>query len=163
MINDFSNLFQPFFMAVFVWSSLGICTTLLMVQLEIVEWRIYLWIFQNSFLNYNHFHVTFPFHFHSQNEVELVMLVIIFFNSCYALGLIFVVCELCQRVCDGFEEVNRTMDQLYWLSYPIEIRRMLTIILVFAQQPVQFQVFGSIACCRDSFKRVSSISQWLAR
>lgn len=40
LITDFSSLFQPFFISVFMWSTLGICIIMLMVQLQIVEWKI---------------------------------------------------------------------------------------------------------------------------
>lgn len=81
------------------------------------------------------------------------------FSASYAFGSIFFVCELCQQVCDGFEGMNETMDQFCWPLYPIKIRRLLPIVIIFTQQPIEFRVFGSIACCRDSFKEVSSINQ----
>lgn len=85
------------------------------------------------------------------------MVIYIFVTSSYAFGLVFIVCELCQQVCNGFEEMNKTMDQLYWLSYPVEIQRLLPMVIIFAQKPVIFIVFGSITCCRESFKKVTSI------
>lgn len=90
-----------------------------------------------------------------------MMLVILLFNACYAFGLVFLVCELCQRVCDGFAEMNKTMNQFHWQSYPIEIQRLLPIVIIFTQQPIDFEVFGSITCCRESFKKVSSIDRMI--
>lgn len=75
----------------------------------------------------------------------------------YAFGTVFVMCELCQQVYDGFEKINKTMGQSHWLSYPTEVQRLLPIAIFFMQQPIEFNVFGSITCCRESFKNVSSI------
>lgn len=87
------------------------------------------------------------------------MFIGILFGASYAFGAVIFVCELCQQVCNGFEEMNRAMDQFHWPSYPIDLRRVLPIVIMFTQQPIEFKVFGSITCCRESFKNVSSINQ----
>lgn len=85
------------------------------------------------------------------------MVVFVFMEVFYAFGMIFAICELSQQICDGFEDMNRAMDQFHWPLYPIEVQRILGIVIIFTQQPTDFKVFGSIACCRDSFKKVYSI------
>lgn len=86
------------------------------------------------------------------------MLFILFLNASYVFGSIFFVCELCQQICDGFEEMYKTLEQFFWPSYPIEIRRLLPMVAIFTQQPIEFKVFGSIACCRESFKKVRPLN-----
>lgn len=58
----------------------------------------------------------------------------------------------------GFSEMNNTMVQLHWLSYPIEIQRLLPFVIMYTQQPIEFKIFGSFTSCRESFKNVSSIT-----
>lgn len=73
----------------------------------------------------------------------------------YAFGMIFLVCELCQRASDEFEEICDTIDQFHWYSFPEKIKHLLPTILIVAQEPVGIDCFGSMKCTRDSFKRVS--------
>lgn len=111
----------------------------------IIIWK---WVLWNA-----HF-VTFQLN-HDGNPTMLVMLVV---EAFYAFGVIFVICELCQRVSDRFNESNDMMEKLDWLSFPIKIQRMLPIVIISSQQSAQFKVFGSTVCCRESFQKVSSIS-----
>lgn len=37
LANDFSNVFQPIFMVLFTWSVLTICTSMLLIQIDIVK------------------------------------------------------------------------------------------------------------------------------
>lgn len=83
-----------------------------------------------------------------------MMMFYIFVDGSYGFGLVFVVSELCQQVCNGFEEMNEVMDQFHWSSYPVKVQRMLPLVINYTQQPIEFKVFGSIACCRESCKKV---------
>lgn len=94
---------------------------------------------------------------HDSNPTMLIMLVV---EAFYAFGVIFVICELCQRVSDRFEESNDTMEKFDWISFPIEVQRMLPIVIISAQQSTQFKVFGSTVCCRESFQKASSFDQF---
>lgn len=51
-------------------------------------------------------------------------------------------------------EISESIDQLDWFLLPQEIRKILPIILLSVQQRVEIKCFGSIACSRDSFKKV---------
>lgn len=72
----------------------------------------------------------------------------------WAFVTIFLICEFGHRIGDKFEETNRLFDQLSWYTFPVGMWRMLPTILLAAQQPVRFDVFGSISCSRNDFRKV---------
>lgn len=76
-------------------------------------------------------------------------------NGTFGLILVFVACELGHRITDAFDRIDFTIDQLDWYLFPIEVKRVLPMIIVSAQQPVSVGCFGSIVCIRDVFKNVS--------
>lgn len=60
-----------------------------------------------------------------------------------------------QRCDNAFNEINDFMDQFHWYRFPIEIKRILPITRIVAQQPAELGCFGSFSCCRDTFKKAS--------
>lgn len=79
---------------------------------------------------------------------------VLFLDGISALALVFVACELGQRMTDSFDRVHFTLNQFEWYSFPIEIKRMLPMIIEIAHHPVSLECFGSITCCREVFKNV---------
>ena len=77
------------------------------------------------------------------------------FCGFWALNLVYAVCEFPQRICDEYNGINATLCQIDWHLAPIEIQRMLLIIFLYTQQPLEIQFFGSFSCSREQFKRVS--------
>lgn len=77
-------------------------------------------------------------------------------NGIEGLVIVFIVSELGQRLNNAFEEIDLTIEQFDWYIFPIEIQRMLPMIIANAQQTVSLECFGSIACAREVFKNVSS-------
>lgn len=73
-------------------------------------------------------------------------------------GLVFIACELCERVSNAFEEICTVIDQLDWYKYPSDIKRMLPMIMMNVQEPIAIECFGSISCSRKVFKQVSHSS-----
>lgn len=71
-------------------------------------------------------------------------------------GLVFIACELCERVSEAFERIEDVMDQLNWYGSPTEIKRILPMIIVNTQEPVSIECFGSISCSRMVFQKVFS-------
>lgn len=71
-------------------------------------------------------------------------------------GLIaaLIACELGHGMNDAFEEIYFTIEQFDWYLFPVEIKRVLPIIIASAQQPVTLECFGNIACTREVFKNV---------
>lgn len=66
----------------------------------------------------------------------------------------FIICELLQRVSNGFEDVEDMIEQFKWHSFSNKLKRMLPIILINVQQTVVVECFGNIACNREAFKMV---------
>lgn len=80
---------------------------------------------------------------HSDN---LAVLLITVFEIVYAFGVIFVACELGQRVNLAFDECSQIINQFEWYLFPDEIQRMLPLILNLTRQPIEIKCFGSTAC-----------------
>lgn len=155
IITNFSKFFKPIFMLAFLFSLATICSTMLMAQRAMV---------QCYSLNENHrfflckskhdrqiFNICLPFFFQINHEISSFTLVILFAAAFYAFGFVFILCELCERISQGFNEINNIFNEYNYLTVPMEIRR-----LICTQQPMEFKFFGSIACSRESFKKVSS-------
>lgn len=75
-------------------------------------------------------------------------------NGIFGIILVFISCELGQRMGDAFEEIGITIGEFDWYLFPIKIQRMLPMIIADAQQPVEVECFGSIACTRETFRKV---------
>lgn len=67
---------------------------------------------------------------------------------------VFIACELGERACELFFSVDETLDEIDWYLYPIEMKRMLPIIMIVTQKPIYVELFGSITASRETFKRV---------
>lgn len=79
------------------------------------------------------------------------------FYASYAFGAVFVICELCQRITNSFDEISEKIEAFEWNSFPQEIQKLLPILLIGAQQPVVFECFGGISALRETFKKVSEL------
>lgn len=75
----------------------------------------------------------------------------------YAFGIVFIVCELSQRIINAFGKINDIIDGFDWYLFPVEIQRILPVVIVNAQ-PMAIQYFGSLSCSREAFKKVSELS-----
>lgn len=92
------------------------------------------------------------FQFHHWNGMPVMLNAII--NGTFGLILVFIVCEIGQRMNDAFDEIGSTINQFDWYLFPIEEQRMCLMIITIAQQPVAVGCFGSIKCTREVFKNV---------
>lgn len=84
------------------------------------------------------------------------ILAILLFSS-YAFGAVFIICELCQRVSNQCDDVGDIIGQAKWYLFPAKIQRILPLIIANVQEEVFVECFGSIACNRETFKRVNSL------
>lgn len=150
LINDFSNLFQPIFLAVFIWSTVAICVTMMMVQMEIVKHSLIQFAYSMKI------HLNISLIFQTLNVFNSIIFVALFFDVSYAFGSVFVLCELAQQISEGFNEMNDVIGQFYWPQWPIEVQRLLPTVLAVIQRPIDFTVFGTIGCNRAFFKKVNS-------
>lgn len=72
----------------------------------------------------------------------------------WALILTYLPCEFGERLSNGVVEISESIAQFNWYLFPFEVRKILPIILLGVQQPVEIRFFGSVACTRDSFEKV---------
>lgn len=67
----------------------------------------------------------------------------------------FGVCELGQRMTNGFGEIDDEIEAFNWYLFPYEIQKILTTILIRVQMPIELQYFDSISATRENSKKVS--------
>lgn len=73
-----------------------------------------------------------------------------------AFCVVLIVCDLTQRSSDYFIDIYDTMLQWNWYLFQHDVQRLLPLILIVVQQPVELECFGGIACNRELAKRVSA-------
>lgn len=78
-----------------------------------------------------------------------------FMEVACAFGWLLISCELGERFTAKFDEISYIIDQFKFYTFPIELKHMLPTIIIISQQPITLDVFGSVLCLRDSFKKVS--------
>lgn len=91
-------------------------------------------------------------------DLTSALLIIVLLEVSFAFGYMMIICDLCQRITDAFEELSETIYQLDWYSFPNEVQQILPIVINFTQQPIEFNCFGSTPLTRELFKlvRISS-------
>lgn len=80
---------------------------------------------------------------------------IMFLYGFFGFALIYVVCELSQRISNAFSDICDAIDTYDWYLYPLELQRMLPLIILPIQKPVVIRCFGCVQCSRRAFKNVS--------
>lgn len=93
------------------------------------------------------------------HDDNFALLLLTMIQTCYAFGILFIACEICQRVNLAFAECNDMINQFKWYLFPANCQRMLPFIICLAQQPVNIRCFGSAQCDRETFKCVSETEQ----
>lgn len=136
-------------MTLFAWSLVSICSSMLMIQFQMV-WFIILWFFSPGI--YGSKLLCLIAHFiHSQ------VLFVAIINSAYAFGTVFIVCEICQQLSNESDEIYDVVEQFGWYRFPNTTKKMMPMIIQFVQQPVAIECFGSYKCHRETFRKVSPI------
>lgn len=88
-------------------------------------------------------------------SIKLMKPLIVAFWSFFS---IFLFCELGEHVSGQFNDLNDAIYQSEWYAFPIEVQRMLPILLMATQHQVVLQGFGNLSCIRESFKKVTNYS-----
>lgn len=73
---------------------------------------------------------------------------------CIVLMSLFAICELGERISNAFDEIGDEIYQMDWLLFPIEMKKMLPLILMNAQQPVLSLSIGSFTTSRETMSSV---------
>lgn len=72
----------------------------------------------------------------------------------YVFGPVFLYCEIGNRLSSEFETIEDSFYNLNWNAFPDEFRRMMPIILLVTQQPVELSSYGNFTCERATFQAV---------
>lgn len=89
--------------------------------------------------------------------MDSIVIAILVVQSVYAVILKFIACEIGERLSGAFSEINDVICRFDWYLFPAEVQRILPIVMVSAQHPVDFVCFGSITANWEFFKKVSTI------
>lgn len=92
--------------------------------------------------------------FQSRDETNSLMIAASIVQVCIVLGIALNMCEVGQRWSDAYLEIIDRIDQFDWYLCPMNVQRMLPILLIVAQQPVKLRMTGSTSTNRDTFKKV---------
>ena len=125
LMHDISSIVQPVVMTVFTWSLISICDAMLLFMMQI-----------------------------SHDSNNIIASTVPFYQFFWAFTPVAVACELCGRMCDGYDEVCNEIMKFKWYLFPLKTRKILLIIMPNAQKPVRFECFGSISCNRNTLKKV---------
>lgn len=66
----------------------------------------------------------------------------------------FSLCNYGERVITAFNKLGYTIYQSNWYLQPIEIQRILPIIMISAKRTPIIQGFANVACTHETFKKV---------
>lgn len=68
--------------------------------------------------------------------------------------LVFIICELGERLANSFEEIDIIIEQFEWYRFPIELQRIQPMIMIVAQEPSYLECLGNILSSRELLKNV---------
>lgn len=159
MINDFLKIVQPILMAFFSFGIISICCTILIIEMELVQFMALINfedIYKFIYIQLN----SFFFDFQSKPEINFVPLTLAIVDAFDYYAVVFVICELSQRITNKYEEIFKLTDQLNWYLFSNGIKKMIPTTLIMLQQPVEIKCFGSFSSNRESFKWASTCVQY---
>lgn len=79
-------------------------------------------------------------------------------NMVWVLFLLFVACELGERVINEFNEINDAFCTLDWYKFPKRSSHILPMILMLTQKVERINCFGErFVCTRELFQKVNLI------
>lgn len=71
-----------------------------------------------------------------------------------AFGLVFLFTEIGEQLESRSDEIDEAVNELDWNTFPLRAQRMMLIMIVTTQNPIQVTAFGGIPCTRETFKKV---------
>lgn len=79
--------------------------------------------------------------------------------SFWSNGQILLICELGQRLTNRFFEIDDEIFCSNWYTLPVDVQKMLLILVNGTQRPIVISGIGNTECTREGFKSVSD-SNW---
>lgn len=77
-----------------------------------------------------------------------------FIEMFWTFAFVLIFCELGDMVSSQFVVFNDSLERLNWYLFPIEMQKMMIIVMAKTQQPALLRGFGNIVCTRETFKKV---------
>lgn len=88
----------------------------------------------------------------ASNRIDMMSSLVLGFWSIMS---IFFFCELGEQMTNQFDAFYDELNQCQWYSFPIELQRMMTTVILNAQQSAIIGGFGNTLCTRFSFNKVN--------
>lgn len=76
----------------------------------------------------------------------------------WAFAVVFVFCEFGEQVSNQYEYFNDELCECDWYLLPVEMQRILSIVMMNSQQPIFIQGYANTLCIRYTFKTVTWIN-----
>lgn len=153
MYNNFEDMFKVCIFVDVLCCTIALCVVMLIVQVEIiVEFSLFISIIGVLLILIADF---FTF---SQSK-DIIDPGVSWKSSALffcVFGLVFLSCEIGQRLTDTFDEIYRKFKKSAWYLFPIEVQRMLPTILIGVQETIVFDCFGILDISREQFKKVNT-------
>lgn len=92
--------------------------------------------------------------FQSQPLPDIALLSSAAFEGFWAFAFIVFFCEFGHHVFNAFDDLNTAIDQYHWYLFPIEIQKLLPIVMVGCQKTSSIKGYGDVLCIRDTSKKV---------
>lgn len=146
--KEFSEIYEFIITGAFLWCLVTICSSLLVLQAEIVK------VSYMKSVSWNK--IYFISLFFSQTAWNLIDMVSTMFQTFWSFISIFFFCELGEQVTSRFEQFNDELDQCCWYLFPIDLQRMIPTVMANTQDNTIIHGFGNTLCTRLSFNKVYS-------
>lgn len=91
----------------------------------------------------------------ASNRIDMISSLVL---GSWSFMAIFFYCELGERVTSQFEDFCDELSQCCWYSFPIELQRMLVVVISNAQQSSTIRGYGNTICSRFSFNQVHNFN-----
>lgn len=95
----------------------------------------------------------------TQDDWNAIELLFQLFLMVWSFVFVSLFCELGEMTLERYEKVDQQLFNCKWYKFPIEIQRMLVIVIANSQQPVTICGYGNIVCTRDALKKVNENSR----
>ncbi|XP_055297011.1 putative odorant receptor 71a [Sitodiplosis mosellana] len=126
LVEELADLYKFIFSFGVLWSISNICSTLLLVEMEMVN--------------------------NAGNLLGLIQPLTLMF---WSFVLVLLYCDFGERVCGEFDAVHNTIEECDWYLFPIEIQKMLLTIMM-ADQPVVLKGFANVVITRETSKKIAN-------
>lgn len=95
----------------------------------------------------------------TDNVSDSILIYRICFTIFWTFAFLFCMCEFGYMVTNQFDMFDDAIGYCKWYLLPIDMKRMIVILMANHQRPITIHGSGNILCTRIAFKKVST--KWL--